>query len=359
MAGNSFGKIFKLTSFGESHGTAVGGIIDGCPSGIKINIDAIQKELNRRKPGQSKISTSRNENDNIEFLSGIFNNVTLGTPIAFAIFNKDQNSKDYNQLKSIYRPSHADFTYQEKFGIRDHRGGGRASARETLSRVVAGAIAKQILEKYKISISAYVSQVGNVKLKKNYLQYDLTKTETNIVRCPDENAAKKMIRLIEQTQKNGDSLGGAITCIAKNVPAGIGEPVFDKLHAEIGKAVLSIPACKGFEIGSGFDAASMYGSQHNDIFQINKNKITTKTNFSGGIQGGISNGQDIYFRAAFKPVATIMSAQESINTENQNIIFKAEGRHDSCVVPRAVPIVEAMTAIVLLDQLLLQKISQH
>lgn len=353
MSGNSFGNIYKLTSFGESHGAAIGGIIEGCPSGILLDIDFIQNELNRRKPGQSAITTSRNEDDKLEILSGVFEVKTIGSPIAFLVRNKDSKSSDYNDLKDIFRPSHADYTYFKKYGIRDHRGGGRSSARETIARVVAGAIAKQILKERGIEIIAYVSQVGKIVLEKKYSDLDLSKIESNIVRCPDLEVAEKMIREIETVKAEGDSLGGVISCVAKNVPLGLGEPVFDKLHAEIGKAVLSIPAVKGFEIGSGFSAAQMKGSEHNDIFTVENGKIKTITNFSGGIQGGISNGEDVYFRVAFKPPATIFQNQETVNFNSEKVIFSAKGRHDPCIVPRAVPIVEAMTAMVLLDYYLL------
>jgi len=358
MAGNTFGKIFTLTSFGESHGTAIGGIIDGCPAGLKIDFEFIQSELNRRKPGQSKIVSQRKEGDKVEFLSGIFEGKTTGTPIGFTIQNKDQKSKDYNHLKDSFRPSHADFTYEEKYGLRDFNGGGRSSARETAIRVVAGAIAKLILKKYKISIDAYVSSVGDIFLEKEYTELNLKKTESNEVRCPDEKTAKRMIEKIYQIRKEGDSIGGVISCVIKNSPAGLGEPVFDKLHAELGKAMLGINAVKGFEYGSGFVGTMMKGSEHNDIISKKGNKVITLTNHSGGIQGGISNGMDIYFRVAFKPVATIMMDQESISANGKKTIVKGKGRHDPCVLPRAVPIVEAMSALVLVDHLLLNQISK-
>lgn len=353
MAGNSFGNLFKLTTFGESHGEAIGGVIDGCPAGIQLDLQKIQSELNRRKPGQSAITTQRNEQDKVQFLSGIFEGVTTGTPIGFIIKNTNAKSKDYAHLKDAYRPSHADFTYQKKYGIRDYRGGGRASARETACRVVAGAIAKQIIGK--ISIHAFVSSVGDVFINKPYQALDFSKTETNEVRCPDEASAKKMIQKIKDVKKQGDTIGGTITCVIKNVPVGLGEPVFDKLHAQLGKAMLSINAVKGFEYGSGFCGAKMLGSEHNDLFNADG---STKTNLSGGIQGGISNGMDIYFRVAFKPVATIMQEQESIDNKGNKIKLQAKGRHDPCVVPRAVPIVEAMAALVLADFRLLHKISK-
>ncbi len=350
MPGNTFGKIFKLTTFGESHGKAIGGIIDGCPSNITLNFDAIQNELNRRKPGQSKLTTQRKENDKVQFLSGIFEGKTTGAPIGFIIPNTNQKSKDYSHIKDVYRPSHADFTYQKKYDHRDYRGGGRSSARETATRVVAGAIAKQILPE--IKINAFVSSVGNIFIDKPYQDLDFSKIDTNLVRCPDEATAKKMEKKILEIKKQGDTIGGTITCVLQNVPIGLGEPVFDKLHAQLGKAMLSINAVKGFEYGGGFCAAKMKGSEHNDIFNTNG---TTKTNLSGGIQGGISNGMDIYFRVAFKPVATIMQKQQSINTKGETITLEGKGRHDACVLPRAVPIVEAMAALVLVNYNLLNK----
>ncbi|WGH27070.1 MAG: chorismate synthase [Candidatus Shikimatogenerans bostrichidophilus] len=351
MSGNTFGKIFKLTTFGESHGIAIGGIIDGCPSGIKININKINYELNRRKTGQSKIVTPRKEDDNIKFLSGLFNNITTGTPIGFIVYNKDKKSEDYKNIKNIFRPSHADFTYYKKYKIRDYRGGGRSSARETVCRVIAGSIAKQIIKK--IKIYAYVSSVGNIKINKKYNEININNIEKNIIRCPDKKKAKKMIKLIKKIKNKGDTIGGIITCIIKNVPIGLGEPVFNKLHSELGKAMLSINAVKGFEYGSGFNSVKFKGSKHNDIF-IKNNK--TKTNYSGGIQGGISNGMDIYFNVAFKPVSTIKKKQYSINNNNKKIFFKIKGRHDPCVLPRAVPIVESMAALVILDYYLLNNI---
>ena len=352
MAGNSFGKIFKLTTFGESHGLAIGGIIDGCPAGVSIDFNAINKEMSRRKPGQSAIVTQRKESDEVKFLSGIFEGKTTGTPIGFLIENKDQKSKDYDHIKNIYRPSHDDFTYNKKYGFRDYRGGGRSSARETACRVVAGAIAKQVLPK--IKIHAFVSSVGEIFIDKPYQDLDFTKIESNAVRCPDEATASKMEALIKETRKQGDTVGGTITCVLKNVPIGLGEPVFDKLHAELGKAMLSINAVKGFEYGSGFCGAKMKGSEHNDIFNADG---TTQSNLSGGIQGGISNGMDIYFRVAFKPVATIMQKQETIDNKGNKTIAEGKGRHDPCVVPRAVPIVEAMAALVMADFYLLDKVS--
>ncbi len=350
MAGNSFGKLFKLTTFGESHGVAIGGIIDGCPSGLKLDFDAVQNELNRRKPGQSKIVTQRKEPDTVEFLSGVFEGVTTGTPIGFVIKNTNQKSKDYSHIKDVYRPSHADYTYDKKYGVRDYRGGGRSSARETASRVVAGAIAKQMLTS--IRINAFTSSVGDIFIDKPYQDLDFSKIESNIIRCPDEASAEKMIAKVQEIKKQGDTIGGTITCVLQNVPAGLGEPVFDKLHAELGKAMLSINAVKGFEYGSGFCGAKMIGSEHNDKFNEDG---TTQTNLSGGIQGGISNGMDIYFRVAFKPVATTLQKQETINSKGEIVEMQGKGRHDPCVVPRAVPIVEAMTALVLADFILLDR----
>ncbi|MGZ4035220.1 MAG: chorismate synthase [Bacteroidia bacterium] len=357
MAGNTFGKIFTLTTFGESHGEALGGIIDGCPPGIIIDLDFIQSELDRRRPGQSHIVTQRKEGDKVEFLSGIFDGKTMGTPIGFIIRNENQKSKDYEHNIDVYRPSHADYTYDSKYGMRDHRGGGRSSARETVSRVVGGAIAKIILKKAGISVNAYTSQVGDIKLLKNYHDLDLSKIDSNIVRCPDELIADTMIQKIEQIRKAGDTIGGIISCVVKEMPVGLGEPVFDKLHADLGKAMLSINAVKGFEYGSGFEGVKMNGSQHNDAFVSENNSIKTKTNNSGGIQGGISNGEDIYFRVAFKPVATIMQKQNTVNSKGEAVEMMGKGRHDPCVLPRAVPIVEAMTALVLADHLLRNKVN--
>ncbi|MCJ7467100.1 MAG: chorismate synthase [Maribacter sp.] len=350
MAGNSYGTLFKLTTFGESHGAAIGGVLDGCPSGLLLDIPAIQAELDRRKPGQSAIVTQRKEPDTVEFLSGIFEGKTTGTPIGFAIRNTNQKSNDYSHIKDSYRPSHADYVYDQKYGFRDYRGGGRSSARETASRVVAGAIAKQFLKE--IKISAYVSQVGELKLNKTYQEMDLSLAETNPVRCPDPEMAARMEEYIKEVRKEGDTIGGIISCVAQNVPIGLGEPVFDKLHAELGKAMLSINAVKGFEYGSGFDGIRMKGSLHNDQFNQDG---TTKTNYSGGIQGGISNGMDIYFNVAFKPVATIIQPYETIDKAGNTIQTQGKGRHDPCVVPRAVPIVEAMTALVLADFTLLNR----
>ncbi|GGG45787.1 chorismate synthase [Croceivirga lutea] len=350
MAGNSLGNLFRLTTFGESHGKAIGGVLDGCPAGITLDLEAIQTDLNRRKPGQSAIVTQRKEPDSVEFYSGLFEGKTTGTPIGFAIHNTNQKSKDYSHIKDSYRPSHADYVYDKKYGFRDYRGGGRSSARETASRVVAGAIAKQFLSD--IKINAFVSQVGNLKLDKSYKELDFSQIEANAVRCPDAEMALKMEDYIKSIKKQGDTIGGVITGVAQNVPIGLGEPVFDKLHAEIGKAMLSINAVKGFEYGSGFEGVTMLGSQHNDSFNADG---TTKTNKSGGVQGGISNGMDIYFNVAFKPVATVIQGYETIDKDGNVVQTKGKGRHDPCVVPRAVPIVEAMLALVLADYLLLSK----
>ena len=350
MAFNSFGNILKLTTFGESHGSAIGGIIDGFPAGLLINLDAIQEELNRRKPGQSKIVTQRKEPDTVEFLSGIFEGKTTGASIGFIIKNTNQKSHDYSHNTDVYRPSHADFTYDKKFGIRDYRGGGRSSARETANWVVAGALAKQLIST--ISINAYTSSVGNIEMNKEYNQLDFSKTESNIVRCPDEKMAERMINKIKEIRKQGDTIGGTISCVAKNIPVGLGEPIFNKLHAALGNAILSLNAVKGFEFGSGFEGTKMLGSSHNDIFNADG---TTQTNLSGGIQGGISNGMDIYFRVAFKPVATIMQNQPTINSKGDETEIMGKGRHDPCVVPRAVPVIEALTALVLADFWLLNK----
>lgn len=346
---NSFGKLFRITTFGESHGAAVGVVVDGCPAGLEIDLEFIQKELDRRRPGQSKITTQRKEEDKIEIVSGVFEGKSTGSPIAMLVWNEDQRSKDYSHIADKFRPSHADFTYTEKYGIRDYRGGGRSSARETLARVAAGAIAKLILEKKNIFIQAYVSQVGPIKLQKKYQELDLANTEENIVRCPDKVVAERMIQFIDDTRKNQDTVGGIVSCLITGTPVGLGEPVFDKLHAELGKAMLSINAVKGFEYGSGFEGVEMYGSQHNDEFYKDGEKVKTKTNHSGGIQGGISNGEEIYFRVAFKPVATLMKDQPSINEKGEEVVVSGKGRHDPCVVPRAVPIVEAMAALVILD----------
>ncbi|MGL2994600.1 chorismate synthase [Flavobacterium sp. TSSA_36] len=353
MAGNSYGTLYKITTFGESHGEALGGIIDGCPPGITLDLEAIEVEMSRRKPGQSAIVTQRKEPDTVQFLSGLFEGKTTGTPIGFIIPNTNQKSDDYSHIKDNYRPSHADYVYEKKYGIRDYRGGGRSSARETASRVVAGAIAKQMMPS--ITFKAYVSSVGPLFLEKPYQDLDFSKIEDNPVRCPDMEMAAKMEDYIKEIRKQGDTVGGTITCVIQNVPIGLGEPVFDKLHAELGKAMLSINAVKGFEFGSGFCGAKMKGSEHNDLFNLDG---TTQTNLSGGIQGGISNGMDIYFRVAFKPVATIMQKQNTINKDGNQVEMTGKGRHDPCVVPRAVPIVEAMAAIVLADFYLLNKTYQ-
>jgi chorismate synthase len=354
---NTFGKLFRLTSFGESHGRGIGGILDGCPAGLELNVELIQQDLARRKPGQSKITTQRKEPDQVEFLSGIFEGKTQGTPIAFAVWNKDQHSADYNDLKDVYRPSHADYTYIQKYGTRDHRGGGRSSARETIARVVAGAIAKQILARERISIQAFVSRVADIELFKPYYELDLSKTEDNIVRCPDAETAGKMIARIEAAAKDRDTVGGVITCVATGVPAGWGEPVFNKLHADLGFAMLGINAVKGFEYGSGFEGTKLTGSKHNDVFINTAEGIRTKTNNSGGIQGGISNGEDIYFKVAFKPIATVLKEQQTVDKNSNEITINPKGRHDPCVLPRAVPIVEAMAALVLADHFLLSKLN--
>ena len=351
---NTFGNIFRLTSFGESHGAAIGGIIDGCPAGIEVDMDFIQNELNRRRPGQSKITTPRNEADRVEFLSGIFEGKTTGTPIGFVIWNANQHSSDYDNMKALYRPSHADYTYQQKYGIRDHRGGGRSSARETIARCVGGALAKLALDQLNISVTAYTSQVGGIKLEKLYSEYDLNTIEDTPVRCPDAVKAEEMITLINEVKSKGDTIGGVITCVIKGTPVGLGEPVFGKLHAALGNAMLSINAVKGFEYGDGFDV-NHRGSEVNDEFYDKDGEISTRTNHSGGIQGGISNGQDIYFRVAFKPVATILMQQHTVDSEGHEADLKARGRHDACVLPRAVPIVEAMAAMTILDYYLLNK----
>ena len=355
MAGNSFGELFRITTFGESHGEAMGVVIDGCLPNLEIDESFIQSELNRRKPGQSSITTQRKEDDSLKIISGIFEGKTTGTPLTIIIENKDQKPKDYSHLADKFRPSHGDYTYHKKYGNRDHRGGGRASARETASRVAAGAIAKLLLRKENISIQAYVSQIGDISVEKNYTELDLSVTETNDVRCPDSNVANKMIEFIKEIRKHGDTTGGVINCVIKNCPVGLGDPVFDKLHADLAKAQLSINAAKGFEYGSGFDGVKMKGSEHNDIFFNDNGDIKTKTNFSGGIQAGISNGEDIYFRVAFKPVATIMKDQPTVDVDGNEVTLKGKGRHDPCVVPRAVPIVEAMSALVIVDHLLRYK----
>lgn len=358
MAGNSIGKIFKLTTFGESHGEAIGGIVDGCPAGLELDIDFIQDELAKRKPGQSKITTQRKEDDVVEILSGVFEGVTTGSPIGFAIKNTNQISEDYSHIKDKFRPSHADYTYEIKYGIRDYRGGGRSSARETACRVVGGAIAKQVLLHFDINVNAYVSQVGEIKVIKQFPELDLTTTYTNSVRCPDENLVDMMFNYIDKIRKEGDTIGGTISCVISGAPVGLGEPVFNRLEADLAKAMLSINATKGFEIGSGFNGVTQKGSQHNDIFFCHpepvegKKRISTRTNNSGGVQGGISNGEDIFFNVAFKPVATIMQKQKTINNKLEEVEIDGKGRHDPCVLPRATIIVESMAAMVVADHLL-------
>ena len=352
---NTFGHIFTLTTFGESHGEAVGGVVDGMPPGIDIDIDFIQHELDRRRPGQSHITTCRDEADRVELLSGVFEGKSTGCPIGFIVRNKNHHSQDYESLRCLYRPSHADYTYATKYGIRDHRGGGRSSARITISRCVAGALAKLALRPLGITIQAYTSQVGDIALDRDYRLYDLSKTETNVVRCPDMEKAQAMERLIAEVKAQGDTIGGVVTCVIKGCPPGIGEPEFGKLHAALGGAMLSINAVKGFEYGSGFDGVTARGSEQNDVFVSSASRITTQTNHSGGIQGGISNGEDIYFRVAFKPVATIMQEQQTVDLEGNLVTLKASGRHDPCVLPRAVPIVEAMAAITVFDYFLASK----
>lgn len=358
MAGNIFGKAFTISTFGESHGKAIGVIIDGCPAGLEINEDFIQSELARRRPGQSSIVTQRKESDTAQILSGVFEGFSTGTPIAIIINNKDARSKDYSHIATKFRPSHADFTYHKKYGRRDYRGGGRSSARETAARVAAGAIAKLFLKAQGIDIQAYVSQVGHLSTTKPYQKLDFSNTEKTAVRCPDLEVAEEMISFIKEVRKDGDTIGGVVNAVVTGTPAGLGDPAFDKLHADLAKAMLSINACKGFEYGSGFEGIKMRGSEHNDIFYQEDGATKTKTNYSGGIQGGISNGMDIYFRVAFKPVATIVTAQESVNEAGESVEVVGKGRHDPCVVPRAVPIVEAMTALVLADHLLRQRMVQ-
>ncbi|MBR6251968.1 MAG: chorismate synthase [Bacteroidales bacterium] len=356
MAGNIFGNLFRLSTFGESHGEAVGGVVDGMLPGLAIDIDFIQSELNRRRPGQSRITTPRDEKDRVRLLSGVFEGRSTGTPIGFVVENENQHSADYDNIRKIYRPSHADYTYDTKYGLRDHRGGGRSSARETIARVVGGALAKIMLKEYGISITAFTKQIGTVVLDTPYTALNLSKTEENIVRCPDAAVAEKMIALIDDVRNHKDSIGGVITCVIRGVPAGLGDPCFDKLQATLAHAMLSINAVKGFEYGSGFAGSSMRGSTHNDIFYIDDNEeVRTRTNFSGGIQGGISNGEDIYFNVAFKPTATILMEQPTINTDHQEVSTIVKGRHDPCVVPRAVPIVEAMAAMTIADALLVQR----
>ena len=358
---NTFGQIFRLTTFGESHGEAIGGVVDGMPAGIPIDIDFIQQELNRRRPGQSHITTSRKEQDQVELLSGVFEGKSTGCPIGFIVRNTNQHSDDYDNMRDLFRPSHADYTYAYKYGTRDHRGGGRSSARITISRCVAGALAKLVLRQLGIRVTAYTSQVGNIALERDYTQYDLNQIESNIVRCPDANKANEMIHLIEEVKAAGDTIGGVITGVIQGCPVGLGEPEFGKLHAQLGAAMLSINAVKGFEYGEGFAGVTMRGSEQNDIFLPNSQpdgsipQLATATNHSGGIQGGISNGQDIYFRVAFKPVATLLREQQTVDIAGNETTLKARGRHDPCVLPRAVPVVEAMAAMVILDHFLLQK----
>ncbi len=357
---STYGKIFKIATFGESHGAAIGVVVEGCPAGIDFDLAFIQQELDRRKPGQSRITTQRREADTVQVLSGVFEEKTTGTPISMVIWNEDQRSKDYSHIAQQFRPSHADYTYQAKYGVRDYRGGGRSSARETAARVAAGALAKLLLRELGVDVQAYVSQVGKLKLEKEYPELDLSLTNTNAVRCPDPVMAQEMFDYIDDIRKQGDSIGGIVSCVLKGVPVGWGEPVFDKLHAELGKAMLSINAVKGFEYGSGFAGTALLGSAHNDAFYTDENgKVRTRTNHSGGIQGGISNGEDIFFNVAFKPVATIMQDQESVNREGESITVQGKGRHDPCVLPRAVPIVEAMAALVLADFYLRDRTIRH
>lgn len=354
---NIYGQAFRISTFGESHGPALGVVIDGCPAGLEINEELIRRDLDRRRPGQSHITTQRKEDEGFRILSGVFEGKSTGTPIAIVIENQDQRSKDYEHIKAAYRPSHADYTYDVKYGVRDHRGGGRSSARETAARVAAGAVAKMLLDQSGISVQAFVSRVGDIRTP-DYRQLDLSRTEDNIVRCPDPETAEKMIALIDQVRLDRDTIGGVVTGVIRNVPPGLGEPVFDKLHAELGKAMLSINAVKGFEYGSGFEGTGLRGSQHNDEFYVENDRIRTRSNHSGGVQGGISNGEDIYFNVAFKPVATIMQDQESVDKEGNTVTVSGKGRHDPCVVPRAVPIVEAMSALVIADFVLRSRLNK-
>ena len=351
MAGNSFGQIFKITTFGESHGTMIGVVIDGCPAGLKIDLEHVQSQLDLRKPGQSSLVSARKEEDIVQIVSGVFDGKSTGTPICMLIANKDQRSADYSSIKNLYRPGHADYAYEQKYGIRDYRGGGRSSARETAARVAAGAIAMLILKQYNTTIDGFVSQIGNIKTKE-YWHYDLQNSTKNLVNCPDETLAAEMIKAIEDAKANGNSLGGIITCVIKNCPVGLGEPVFDRLEADLAKAMLSINATKGFEIGSGFSAAAMLGSDHNDIFNVNAGKISTTTNHAGGVLGGISNGDHIYFKTAFKPVSSIAQQQHTIDKDGNKVNMSITGRHDPCVVPRAIPIVNAMAPLVIADHIL-------
>lgn len=352
---NTFGHIYRLTSFGESHGPGIGGVIDGFPAGIEIDLDFIQKELDRRRPGQSRLTTPRKEADKVELLSGVFEGKSTGCPIGFLVRNTNQHSGDYDNIRNVFRPSHADFTYTQKYGLRDHTGGGRSSARETISRCVAGALAKLALRQMGIEVHAYTSQVGNISLDRDYRHYDLSLTESNEVRCPDAEKAAEMAALISEVKAQGDTIGGIITGVIKGCPAGLGEPAFGKLHAALGGAMLSINAVKGFEYGQGFAGVTQRGSEQNDVFINDNGRISTRTNHSGGIQGGISNGQDIYFRVAFKPVATLLTEQETVTLDGTPTVLKARGRHDACVLPRAVPVVEAMAAMTILDYYLLNK----
>jgi len=358
MFNNTFGNIFRLTTFGESHGAGIGGVVDGFPAGIELDMDFVQSELERRKPGQSKITTDRKEADRVEFLSGIFEGKTTGCPIGFLVRNTNQHSADYDNLRQVYRPSHADYTYTQKYGIRDHRGGGRSSARETIARCVGGALAKLALRQLGVSIQAYTSQVGAVILDQDYTKYDLGLTESNAVRCPDPVKAVEMEQLIAEVKAVGDTIGGVITCVIKGIPVGVGQPTFGKLHAALGAAMLSINAVKGFEYGEGFAGVSARGTEQNDIFFNDGGRIDTRTNHSGGIQGGISNGQDIYFRVAFKPVATLLMEQPTVDLQGNDTVVKARGRHDPCVLPRAVPVVEAMAAMTILDYYLLDRVTR-
>ncbi|MGB3799367.1 MAG: chorismate synthase [Lewinella sp.] len=359
MSGNTHGSLFRITTFGESHGVGLGVTIDGCPAGLPLDVDAIQREMARRRPGQSKIVTQRKEGDSVEILSGTFEGMTTGTPIGMVIYNQDQRSKDYSHIHDKYRPSHADYTFSAKYGNRDYRGGGRSSARETAARVAAGAVARQLLSTMGITIRSYVDQVGHIQTGKGHDELDLTLIDSNDVRCPDPQAAATMEKKILEVRKDGDTIGGIVKCVIEGVPAGWGEPVFDKLHADLGKAILSINACKGFEYGSGFSGVTLRGSEHNDAFYTDESGRTrTRTNRSGGIQGGISNGEDIYFRAAFKPVATIVSDQDSVNEAGESVTVTGKGRHDPCVLPRAVPIVDAMAALVLADHCLRARTNQ-
>ena len=358
MYNNTFGTLFRLTSFGESHGKAIGGVIDGFPAGISIDEDFIQHELDRRRPGQSALTTARKEADKVEFLSGIYEGVSTGCPIGFVIWNTNQHSNDYDNMKDVFRPSHADYTYTQKYGVRDHRGGGRSSARETIARVVGGALAKLALKQLGVTVTAFTSQVGIYKLDKDYTHYDLSVAEENPVRCPDPEMAKQMGDYIYNIKGEGDTVGGVISCVVKGCPIGLGQPVFGKLHAALGNAMLSINAAKGFEYGQGFGSTNLKGSQQNDLFYNDNGHIALRTNRSGGIQGGISNGEDIYFRVAFKPVATVLMEQPTVDVNGRETVLQARGRHDACVLPRAVPIVEAMTAMTLLDYYLLDRASR-